>query len=183
MQDQSTDEEWRPIPGWEGWYEVSDLGRVRRSRPWTRQPTRPYGIKALILNDRGYLQMQMSRGSRRTTRKVHQLVTEAFHGPRPPRCEVNHCDGNKLNNRADNLEWGSKSNNLRHAFRLGLHRPTPPRLRGEAAGRTMLKESQVLEIMALQGQVSRRKTAKLFGVHGSTIACIWTGRTWSHLRQ
>lgn len=101
-------EEWRPVVGFEGRYEVSNQGRVRsllrRRRPILRLFTKPEGYVHVCLLDHG----------RQCTRYVHRLVAEAF-CPQVDGDQVNHLDGDKGNNRADNLEWCTPAENSRHA--------------------------------------------------------------------
>lgn len=109
-------EEWREIPGYEGFYEASNRGNIR-SLP--RELTAPRGgtyiragkvLKPWTLAN-GYLQVGLYREGKHKARTVHSLVLEAFAGPRPSGAEVCHNDGNKVNNNVDNLRWGSKSEN------------------------------------------------------------------------
>lgn len=98
----STVENWRPVVGYEGLYEVSDLGRVRslrRARPRILKPGRMSG---------GHLSVALGRGNSRT---VHSLVMEAFVGPRPEGCEVRHLDGVHQHNSLGNLEYATRSRN------------------------------------------------------------------------
>lgn len=122
---------WRWVTGYEGYYQVSSLGRVRavprvvtRELPngtIVRQPVagRLMGIRA---NDTaGYLELALTRDGKPKWKLLHILVCLAFHGPKPtPEHEVNHKDGNKPNCRAENLEWATKSENIEHAHRRGL---------------------------------------------------------------
>jgi hypothetical protein len=109
-------EQWRPVSGWEGLYEVSDLGRVvslpraRRSTSVTLRPAR----------DRdGYLQIVLAYGDRKETRKVHHLVGEAFNGTRPDGAQTRHLDGDPSNNTASNLTWGTNAENQADIVRHG----------------------------------------------------------------
>lgn len=96
--------EWRPAPGWEGYFEVSDDGDVRSVK--TGRIRKPY-------SNRGYLQVRLQSPDRNTTDKVHRMVARAFHGERPfDGAEIRHLDGKSLNNRADNLAWGTRDQNL-----------------------------------------------------------------------
>ncbi|MBQ4386155.1 MAG: NUMOD4 motif-containing HNH endonuclease [Prevotella sp.] len=110
-------EEWRPIEGTDGMYEVSNLGRVRTNGK------RP-GLLTLTRQKTGYryAMIQLTSGKQRNCR-VHRLVAEYF-VPNPDGLpEVNHRDGDKDNNRADNLEWCTRSHNVKHSFDTGLKHP------------------------------------------------------------
>lgn len=101
-------EQWRPVKGYEEFYEVSNLGRVRSH------------IKGKILspqdNGKGYFKVWFKGGVRKY---IHRLVAEAFCERRSGAFEVNHKDGNQRNNRADNLEWVTSSENTKHAVYSG----------------------------------------------------------------
>lgn len=118
--------EWRPVLGFEDLYEVSEEGDVRsvdridvrgwRRRGRTLRPSR---------DGCGYRQVVLCNG-RRHNRKVHVLVCEAWHGPRPSGLQVRHLDGDQLNNVPGNLRWGTGSENVRDAIQHGTR---PARLR------------------------------------------------------
>lgn len=183
MQDQSNtqlplpEEEWRPVVGYEGWYEVSNLGRVRRIRPAPGATPGKILKPALKGRPTAYLSITLSRGDISQERKIHRLVTEAFWGSCPPGHQANHRDGNKLNNAATNLEWITASQNIRHAYRSGLCRA----VLGEANGIAKLTESAVREIRALAGHVTQRRLAERYKVSPSVIHRAQRGETWKHL--
>ena len=109
-------ETWRPALDFEGVYEVSSEGRVRRIG---RAPLKPQRDK------RGYLVVDLVADGRRKNAKIHRLVATAFLPPKPGCGEVNHLDGDKANNAVSNLEWTDRSGNLKHAFNvLGVKSPT-----------------------------------------------------------
>lgn len=92
-------EEWRPIVGYEGLYEVSNLGRVR-SFKWGREE-----IRKLHITKKGYLEVGLCKEGKQKMFKVHRLVAQAFI-PNPEGLPViNHRDENPKNNKVDNLEW------------------------------------------------------------------------------
>lgn len=109
-------EAWRPVPGF-GDYEVSDLGRVISHRR--------NGLVTELhrsINTNGYLRVQLAvGGGRYVWRYVHRLVAEAFHGTRPPGLVVRHLNGDALDNRAQNLCWGTPSENAYDRVRHGTH--------------------------------------------------------------
>lgn len=101
-------ERWRAVPGWADLYEVSDQGRVRSLQRGGPRLLRPQGR-------RGYLRVALTsrpRGKPRRWRPVHQLVLEAFHGPRPLGQVARHLNGDRTDNRADNLAWGFPADNV-----------------------------------------------------------------------
>jgi len=92
-------EEWLPALGWEGYYEVSNLGRVRSLSRLTRYGRWKSGtILRLKLDDWGYFRARLCVDQRILNVRVASLVAHAFIGPRPPGKTIDHKDGNKLNN-------------------------------------------------------------------------------------
>lgn len=113
-------EKWKDIKGFEDFYLVSDMGRVMSIAPG-RATT-----NGRILSPRsdgktnGYLTVRLYKGGRSFYLKVHRLVAQAFLPNSEGREQVNHKDGNKRNNCANNLEWVTAGENVRHAFETGL---------------------------------------------------------------
>ena len=110
-------EVWRPIAGYEGLYEVSNFGRVRRIFRYGREHIRP--CKPKITKD-GYFETTLVKDCKPKHIRTHRLVAQAFCENPESKPEVNHIDGDKLNNCADNLEWCTSSENQKHAYRIGL---------------------------------------------------------------
>lgn len=103
-------EEWRPVVGFEGHYEVSSHGRVRsldRTLTYGRGRTRKYAgrIMKTPQSTCGHPVVSLSKGGRCWTAYVHRLVLDAFEGPRPPNHRIRRLDGDLLNNRPGNLLW------------------------------------------------------------------------------
>jgi hypothetical protein len=131
---QQTEEEWREIREWEGLYEVSNLGRVRsvprehvRLGKGGKPTTFRYGYRLLRpgQNDRGYLLVVLSDmvNKRQRVAKVHQLVCETFHGPKPGwDHEVAHIDHVRDNNAASNLRWTTHRDNIQDSVKAARHR-------------------------------------------------------------
>jgi hypothetical protein len=119
-------EQWRPVPGYEGSYEVSDHGRVRsldRQVPHAKYGTmRVRGALLQPFDAHGRAGVTLHRGGKRRETLVHSLMLEAFVGPRPPGHEACHGDGDKGNNRLANLRWDTTSANVLDQVRHGVHR-------------------------------------------------------------
>ena len=123
-----THEQWRAIPGFEGLYEASDVGRIRGVDRVVQQGDGRGGkidvqvkgcVMALRVGKNGY-QCVTLRGEQRKQWSVHTLVAMAWIGPRGQKMEVNHRNGIKTDNRLANLEYVTRGENNRHAFRTGL---------------------------------------------------------------
>ena len=109
-------EEWRAIPGHEGRYEVSDLGRVRSLLQ------DPPHIMRQRPDMQGRPQLSLSVNGRQTTEWIHRAVALAFLGPRPtPETEIRHLDDDPTNNALANLAYGTRSDNLVDRVRNGIH--------------------------------------------------------------
>lgn len=124
----SGDELWRPVLGHEGHYEVSDRGSVRsldreaeyeRNGQVVRRMFRGRPLRQQTYN--GYKFVGLGRGTLRT---VHSLVAEVFLGPRPPGLVCRHRNGRRDDNRAENLLWGTHSENVRDSVEHGTQRNT-----------------------------------------------------------
>lgn len=120
-------EEWRDIKNYEGYYQVSSLGEVRSLNRLIKTGTgyrtkRGQKINGVISN-RGYVNQRLWKDGKMKNILEHRLVANAFI-PNPNNLpEINHKDGNKLNNTVKNLEWVSRSQNIIHAFETGLEKP------------------------------------------------------------
>lgn len=106
-------EEWRPIPGFEGYYEVSNLGRIRNSKRNT--------ILNGCMNSRGYIAISLSTSKKFKSTLVHIVVCTVFNGPKPFKGALClHWDDIGSNNTPDNLYWGNHEKNAEDAKRNGL---------------------------------------------------------------
>lgn len=118
---------WRPVPGWEQFYEVSDDGQVRSfdyvkvGGKGSRQLI-PAGPVSTWVTPNGYTAVSLYRRGRRRVASVHALVCEAFIGPRPDGHEVRHLDGDPSNNVLANLTYGTPRENALDTIRHGNHR-------------------------------------------------------------
>lgn len=174
-------EEWRDVVGYEGYYQVSDLGRVRsldrRSRCRGGSTSFHKGvILSPALSKSGYFVCVLCVKGRMKTFLVHCLVASAFLGDKPHGFDVNHIDTDKQNNLVGNLEYITKSANTSHAYKHGLC------LNGELHPKAKLKDIDIPEIrrMISSGE-DVSSVARRFGVVSATISRIAKGKTWHHI--
>lgn len=167
-------EVWRDAVGHEGYYQVSNLGRVRsvdrRIRSGPREHStriRKGRILRLTSDSGGYLHLTLSKECRPTSRTVHRLVAIAFLGLRVGH-EVNHKNGNKHDNRLSNLEWVTPAENQRHAIKIGLKT-------AKKGLKAKIQENLRKKIMKFKGKMSANKVRKICGVAHSTVQAIWSG--------
>ena len=165
-------EEWRDVASYEGRYEVSSEGKV-----WSLITKR---VLQAAPTSRGYLSVLLYDGSspkRPRSHCVHDLVAAAFHGPKPAGMNVDHVDGHKQNNRASNLEYVTRSENLRRAHRLGL----AVNAKGAKAHNSKLTTEQVAEIRRRGETETRASLAREFGVDPITILNVIRKRTYAEI--
>lgn len=178
-------EVWLPVVGYELFYDISNWGTVRSKfdfhhykagRLRSGHPA-PNGYYRIALKGKWF--------------SIHSLVAEAFIGPRPKDHQVNHKDGNKTNNRFDNLEYVTPAENQQHAARLGLS-PTGKRCgaytkpeslpRGESQYLAKLSNDMVREIRAIPDEEWHGPTwAEKLGVQRSTLNRARAGKSWKHI--
>lgn len=164
---------WRAVVA--GFYEVSNHGRIRRVKPGRR--TRPGRILRPTLLPIGYESVLLLK----RRRYIHDLVAEAFLGPRPDGFVVDHVDGNKRNNQPSNLEYVTRAENNRRACALGLL-PPPPVYWGKENPNAKLDEDSVKEIRIRRANGESLSTlADRFGVSETTISQVALGRAWTHI--
>lgn len=119
-------EAWESIPGYEGLYEVSTHGNIRSLKRYT---TPGKVLKQYISTQNGYCYVSLSKNNKKITKRVHKLVMMAFDPVYTGNMynkdfTINHKNGDKADNRLDNLEWLTQSENQKHAFKNGLQKIT-----------------------------------------------------------
>lgn len=175
-------EKWKDIKGYEGLYQVSDLGRVRSLDREDRLGRFKLGkIKAPCDNGRGYLCVNLKKDSKQKNKSVHRLVAEAFL-PNPDNLpEINHKDGNKANNQVSNLEWCTRSENAKHAFKTGLNK----QLKGVNNPQAKLTEADIAFIRSnckpYDKEYSYAALARKYKVSEITIKYVVWGKHYAPL--
>ena len=175
---------WRDVKGFEAYYSVSNLGRLKSHERVVQKSNgvnytvREKIISGVLSKSIGYIVVTLRRGDKCLKTTLHSLVARAF-VPNPKRKpQVNHIDGNKINNIANNLEWSTGMENTKHAIRLGLFNN-----KGNKNGMSKLNKNQVLEIRKRYdtGNVTHNKLSREYGVSVSTIGEITRREIWKHI--
>lgn len=165
---------WKRIPGY-SLYEVSNLGRLKTYN-W-KGSGREAIMKPAIY--RGYCKTMIKNDEGRThTIQVHKMVALAFLTKKENDTEINHINGVRNDNRVENLEWCTHSENLKHSFKIGLSCNA-----GSQNPTSKLTEAQVLEIRAkfIPRVYGRRQLAFEYKVYPSTIKDIIMRKSWKHI--
>ena len=174
-----TKELWKQIPGYKGRYEISNLGILRISGPDRIGRNRLIGQHpGLYATPNGYLQAHLydERGIKNIG--VHQLVMLAFIGPCPSNKQVNHINGRRKDNRLQNLEYLTASENVQHAM-ANLPRKCQ---KGTKNAHAKLNESSVAELRrrSSAGELTI-DLAKAFGIAHQTASKAINRHTWTHV--
>lgn len=180
-------EVWKDIPSFEGIYQASTDGRIKRvsNGPSTYagrilKPTTHYN---------GYMEVSLcADGKQYKSLRIHTLVLITFSKPKPDGYQCRHLDGNKQNNRLTNLVWGTSKENANDRRNHGGYKGT----RGSKNITAKLTENQVKEIRKLLGSTLKNKhnkgltlkqIAQQYGVSIPTISAIKIGRTWKNMEK
>lgn len=166
-------ERWQPVVGYEGVYEVSNLGRVRSLDRTVRRGAATYFRAGVLLTPKrqttGHLWVGLCSRGRKTAHRIHALVLAAFTGPRPKGMEIRHLDGDAKNNALTNLVYGTSSENKHDAYAHGALKS------GEASHFARLSNAEVQSLRSLRGSLSSRAAAERFGLNAGYVRAIWRG--------
>ena len=165
---------YKDIPNYEGIYQVSNTGIVRRLKHWVTnsglQNATGYFVPEMILKQqldtKGYYQVSLSKEGKVKVWSVHRLVMLAFVGELPAGMETRHLNSNKLDNRLENLAYGTKAENMQDAVKVGTL----------VFSRSKLTQEDVMAIAS--DTRSNREIAKAFGCHVGTVQAIKTGKSF-----
>ena len=160
---------WKVVDGFEG-YRICTDGTLLSFKT-----KRPHVMKGLLSH--GYRHVSMRKNGKGYSLSLHRLMLENFVGPCPKGMETRHLNGNPLDNRLSNLEWGTYKENARDQYRHGT------RVRGERAGRSKLNEDEVRTIKGwlLEGVSTYEVAKRIKKVSYQSIQAIKAGRTWSQV--
>lgn len=167
-------EEWKPIEGYEGLYEISNFGRVK-----SLNYLRNYREKILInmRTNKGYLYVTLYKYKIQKHFQSHRLVALAFiPNPENKRC-VNHIDNIRDNNITSNLEWVTHKENMEHAAKQGRMNC------GEKQGSSRLKSEDIIRIRTLRKEgLTFQTIAKVCGVSETHTFNICARKAWKHIK-
>lgn len=179
-------EVWKDIKNYEGSYQVSDLGRVKSLARIVESRKGVFvNKKELILktakNRKGYLCVKLCKvvDNFSVSKKgiIHRLVANEFLENPFNKPQVNHKNGIKYDNRVDNLEWATGSENVIHSLSNKLKVPQ----KGSEHGMSKLTEKEVLEIRAIGRTKTLKEVGKIYNVDLSLISLILLNKIWNHI--
>lgn len=187
-----SEEIYNDIVGYKGLYQISNTGKVKSLFRLESFPSaivkggnfirkRKEKILSPAPDKDGYLRVVLCKDGILKNFFVHRLVISAFKPNLSNFPEVNHIDGNKLNNCVDNLEWCSPSHNNYHRYRLNL--VNIENQSGENHWKTTLKKEDVLKIREKwnSGRVSQLELVTEYKISQSTVSRIVNKQNWRHL--
>jgi hypothetical protein len=183
-------EEWRPVPEFEDYYEISNMGRVKSKAIFIRHDgnwsdehgyVKKIKTKNITMNRYGYLTSKLCKLGKCRRLTVHRLVAKAFIPNPEGFTQVNHVDGNKENNVVTNLEWVSAARNIQHAYETGLM--NSDHLQGSNHHNAKLTEEDVKTMRRIynEGTVTIKALANKYNIGASTARDILTHRTWRNV--
>lgn len=170
------EEEWRDIEGYEGLYQVSNLGRIKALERTVIVPER---IMTASTTKNGYSQVRLTKDKEAISILIHRIVAKAFIPNPDNKPEVNHKAGIKTDNRVSELEWNTKSENQTHSHRVLRKKSNLKPQKGTNNGLSKLNWGDVQEIKALLAiGTSQRSIAKHYKVSQVTISNIHQNKIW-----
>lgn len=165
---------WKDVIDYEGIYLVSNLARVKRIMS-RKNPT--CDIMNNIYHPSGYVHISLTNNGKGRNFKLHRLVAIAFIPNPENKPQVNHIDGNKLNNLPSNLEWNTSKENINHAWETGLSKAK----KGVNCNLSKLEDKDVLNIRKLKETTSSKDIAKIYNINVSAVNKIIKKTTWNHI--
>lgn len=200
----------KDIKGYEGLYQISNLGNVKSFKPVSN------GRNLKPVYRKGYATITLRKNGVSKIHRIHRLLAEAFI-PNPKNlAEVNHIDGNKLNNNLSNLEWCTHLENMRHAFNTGLVERKPltddqkikvsvatkeamnrpkvkekmKQLAREKVGIKSARHKEVINLDTGKTFISVKEASRFYGIHKSNLAACCRGQRrvaggyhWKYIKE
>jgi hypothetical protein len=177
---------WKDIQNFEGLYQISNLGRVKSLDRYIelKNGTNRF-VKGRVLKPSkhktkpSYYNVILSNKGKRYSMSIHRLVAEHFIPNKDGKPQVNHKDGDKLNNKVNNLEWVTYSENTIHSFSIGLSKGR----KGENHHNNKLtyKEVRCIKELLVEGELKQSEIANKFKISFRTVSAIKRGVLWRHV--
>lgn len=176
MSNEEIREKFIDIAGYEGYYQVSNLGRIKSLKRTTRNG-KCEADKILVntVANKGYLAVGLKKNGKSKNYLVHRIVASSFISNPQNKPQVNHKNGDKSDNRVDNLEWATQSENIRHGLDMGLYN-----CKSRAGAHSKLNLDDVMAIMALKGKMKLKETGNKFGISDRHVWAIQNGKRWDY---
>ena len=173
---------WKDIEGFEGFYQVSNLGRIKSLGGWCGSSKRKEKIRTLNHTKDGYLKVRLMYQGKDITCRVHRLVAKAFI-PNPNNFEtVNHKDGNKEINKVENLEWCDRDYQMEHAYKMRLKTSQ----KGSDNSNSKLTDDDIKYIRKVYKKYSKDfntiSLAKQFNVTNRVIGLIVRNKSYKNVK-
>lgn len=156
-------EEWKDIPDFEGFYQASSFGNIRKI----------CGKPIKQSNSKGYRVVRFTKNLKRTVESVHRIIAKTFLIRENGKDEVNHINANKSDNNVKNLEWCNRLHNVRHANKMNLINYSKKLNRDDV---------KKLRLMISSG-VTVTETAKFFKIAIGTCSAINSFKHWKNIDQ
>lgn len=174
---------WKPIFGYEGLYEISNYGQIKRLNRDKR--CRPFRLIKPLKKADGHVCVDLSKNGSSKRRYIHTIVLETFVEARPQGMECRHLDGNPENNKIENLKWGSKSENTRDSVKHGTHWLSKNIQKGSMCKWAKLNEFKVRVIkkLLIENNLNIKEISEIFRVSNTSIYDILMNRTWKHIKE
>jgi len=175
-------EVWLDIKGYEGHYQVSSFGRVKSlARVIECRKNVFVNKKEKFLSDwdcgKGYRKVKLSKDGIEKSIRVHRLVADTFLSNPDAKLEVNHINGIKNDNRVENLDWCTSSENTIHA----LNNKLKISQKGSEHGMSKLTEKDVLEIRKIGRNKTLKEVSEIYKVDMSLISLVLLNKIWKHI--